>query len=98
MQYPKRVHLKQKEMTAQEILGKVLEEPKIQEWDNGFEYKAKTTFKVESLKSGKVIDFVTWKKFNVRIGDTINSVGKIEASGKAFIGWTDMTKIIKRAE
>jgi len=93
----KRILPQNAEVTALEITGIVLDEPVIKEWTNGNDYKAKTMFKAQSLDSGKIIDFVVWKKFNVKQGDTFKSVGKIEQTQKAFIGWADLTNIIKRA-
>ena len=94
---PKRVLPNNAEVTALDFTGIVLDEPVIKEWTNGNDYKAKTMFKAQSIDSGKIIDFVVWKKFNINKGDTFNSVGKIEQTQKAFIGWADLTKIIKRA-
>ena len=93
----KRILPQKAEITALEITGIVLNEPVIKEWTNGNEYKAKTMFKAQSVDSGKIIDFVVWKKFNVKQGDTFKSVGKVEQTQKAFIGWADLTNIIKRA-
>lgn len=85
------------QVSALEMNCIALAEPDIQEWDNGVEYKAKTVVKVENLNNGKVIDLVIWKNFNVHKGDTIHTVGKLEQTGKAFIGWSEYTTIIKRA-
>ena len=90
--YPTKAQVKALEMNCI-----ALEEPDIQEWDNGFEYKAKTIVKVKSLASGRTIDLVVWKNFNVHKGDQIQAIGKLEDTGKAFIAWADLTIITKRA-
>lgn len=93
-----KIYPKKQDINALELNAIVLDKPVIVEWDNGIDYKAKTTTKVKSLQTGKIIDFVVWKNFNCNQGDIIHSVGKIENSGKAFIGWADLTTITKRAE
>lgn len=93
----KKVNVQIKEINAPEVTAIAIEEPKTQEWDNGFSYKAKTMFKAQSIETGRIFDFVVWKNFNIKKGDTFHSIGKVEESGKAFIGWADLTKIIKRA-
>lgn len=90
--YPAKAQVKALEMNCIAI-----DEPQLQEWDNGFEYKAKTIVKVKSLVSDRTIDLVVWKNFNVRKGDQIQAIGKLEDTGKAFIGWADLTRVTKRA-
>ena len=90
--YPTKAHVKALEMNCIAI-----EEPMKQEWDNGFEYKAKTIVKVKSLVSDRTIDLVVWKNFNVHKSDEIQAIGKLEDTGKAFIGWADLTRVTKRA-
>lgn len=93
-----KIYPKKQDINALELTAIVLNKPIITEWDNGQTYKAKTTAKVKSIKTDKIIDFVTWKNLVINQGDVIHSVGKIENSGKAFIGWADYTYIIKKSE
>ena len=90
--YPAKAQIKALEMNFIAV-----EEPTIQKWDNGFEYKAKTVVKVKSLSTNRLIDLVIWDNFNVHKGDEIRAVGKLEDTGKAFIAWADITLITKRA-
>lgn len=93
----RKIYPKKAEVNALELKAVVIEKPVIVEWGNGFDFKAKTTAKVKSLNTNKIIDFVVWKKFEIAVGDEIFSLGKVESTGKAFIGWAEQTKIIKRA-
>ena len=94
---PRKINISQGELNAVELYAIVLEEPTISEWENGQEFKAKTCVKIQSKKTGKIIDFVTWKKFNVHKGDEIFALGKVNSTNEAFIGWADSAKILKRA-
>lgn len=93
----KRINPQKGQIKALEMNCIAIEEPTIQEWDNGFEYKAKTVVKVKSLLTDNTIDLVVWKNFNCHKGDIIQAIGKLEDTKKAFIGWADLTKITKRA-
>ena len=50
----RKIYPKKAEINALELKAVVIEKPVIVEWDNGFDFKAKTTAKVKSLKTDKI--------------------------------------------